>query len=156
MVRFKNRWVLFQIVEDPAIENGKVVYPKTVFRVTDYMISNAIFKAIEVNYGHFGKGQGSVTVKWYNPTTRIGILRIPRDFTDMYLSTMFFIKQIATLPCSFSILHVSGTIIFIQQAAIDWDRRFYLKEQQDAENRGEVYNSVDKIEESKKALAALS
>jgi hypothetical protein len=45
-------------------------------------------------------------------------------------------KQIATIPCSFSILHVSGTIIFIQQQAIDWDRRYYLKEQEDAEKRG--------------------
>ncbi|CEP12467.1 hypothetical protein [Parasitella parasitica] len=156
MVRFKNRWVLFQIVQDPVLENGKVIYPRTGFEVTDNMISNAIFQAIEVNYGLFGKGQGSVTVKWYNSTTRIGILRIPRDFTDMYLSTMFFIKQIATLPCSFSILHVSGTVIFIQQAAIDWDRKFYLKEQQDAEKKGDIYNAIDKIEESKKTLAVLS
>lgn len=49
---------------------------------------------------------------------------------------MFYMKQIATIPCSFSILHVSGTIIFIQQQAIDWDRRYYLKEQEDAEKRG--------------------
>ncbi|KAG2205735.1 hypothetical protein INT46_009568 [Mucor plumbeus] len=156
MVRFKNRWVLFQIVQDPVLENGKVVYPKTAFEVTDYVISKTIFQSIEVNYGHFGKGQGSVAVKWYNPTTRVGILRIPRDFTDMYLSTMFYIKQIATMPCSFSILHVSGTVIFIQQAAIDWDRRFYLKEQEEADKRGESYSSVDKIEKSKKTLAALS
>ena len=78
-------------------------------------------------------------MKWYNPTTRVGILRIPRDFTDMYLSTMFYIKQIASMPCSFSILHVSDTVIFIQQAAIDWDRRFYLKEQEEAEKRGLFY-----------------
>lgn len=75
-------------------------------------------------------------MKWYNATTRIGILRVPRDFTDMYLSSMFFIKQIASMPCSLSILHVSGTVIFIQQAAIDWDRRFYLKEQEEADKKG--------------------
>jgi ribonuclease P/MRP protein subunit POP5 len=60
MVRFKNRWVLFQIVQDPVIDNGKVTYPKTQFEVTDSMISKSIFQAIELNYGHFGKGQGSV------------------------------------------------------------------------------------------------
>lgn len=75
-------------------------------------------------------------VKWYNPITRIGIIRIPRDFTDLYLSSMFYIKQIATIPCSLHILHVSGTVIFIQQKAIEWDRRFYLKEQQYAESKG--------------------
>jgi hypothetical protein len=60
MVRFKNRWVLFQIVQDPVIDNGKVTYPRTQFEVSDVMISRSIFQAIEVNYGHFGKGQGSV------------------------------------------------------------------------------------------------
>jgi predicted nucleic-acid-binding protein len=61
MVRFKNRWVLFQIAEDPIIEDGIVVYRKTQFEVNDYLISNSIFKAVELNYGAFGKGQGSVT-----------------------------------------------------------------------------------------------
>jgi len=61
MVRFKNRWVLFQIVQDPVIEHGQVVYPRTAFEVTDSMISKTIFQSIELNYGHFGKGQGSVS-----------------------------------------------------------------------------------------------
>lgn len=61
MVRFKARWVLFQITEDPIIENGVVVYPKTLFEVNDKMISRSIFQAVEVNYGEFGKGQGSVS-----------------------------------------------------------------------------------------------
>lgn len=75
-------------------------------------------------------------MKWYNSTTRIGILRIPRDFTDIYLASMFYIKQIGNIPCSLHILHVSGTVIFIQQKAIEWDRKFYIKEQEDAEKRG--------------------
>ncbi|KAI9471794.1 MAG: hypothetical protein EXX96DRAFT_581633 [Benjaminiella poitrasii] len=145
MVRFKNRWVLFRIVEDPVIENGRVIYPNTQFELTEGMISKTIFQAIELNYGQFGKGQGSITVKWYNSTTRIGILRIPRDYTDMYLSTLFYIKQIGSIPCNFSILHVSGTIIFIQQEAINWDRQFYLKEQKEAEKRGNEMKWQKKI-----------
>ncbi|OBZ85955.1 putative ribonuclease P/MRP protein subunit POP5 [Choanephora cucurbitarum] len=156
MVRFKNRWVLFQIIEDPILEQGKVVFPKTQFSVNDTIITKAIFQAIETNYGHFGKGQGNVTVKWYNPMTRVGILRIPRDYTDMYLSTMFFMKQIGNMACSFSILRVSGTIIFIQQAAIEWDRQFYLKEQAEAEKKGEHYNATEKIMNSKEIISALS
>lgn len=61
MVRFKNRWVLFQIVQDPVLENGKVVYPNNLVDLTDNVISKSIFKACELYYGHFGKGQGSVT-----------------------------------------------------------------------------------------------
>lgn len=79
-----------------------------------------------------------VIVKWYNSTTRIGILRIPRDYTDIYLASMFYIKQIGTTPCSLHILHISGTVIFIQQKAIEWDRKFYIKEQQEADNRGNI------------------
>lgn len=56
----------------------------------------------------------------------------------MYLSTMFYMKQVASVPCSFTILHVSGTLILIQQQAIDWDRRFFLKEQAEAEKQGIV------------------
>ncbi|KAI9260328.1 hypothetical protein EDC94DRAFT_520498 [Helicostylum pulchrum] len=109
MVRFKNRWVLFQIAEDPVIDNGRVVYPKTKLEVNDNVIGKTIFKAVELNYGEFGKGQGSVT---------------------------------ATIPCSLHILHVSGTVIFIQQKAIEWDRRFYLKEQQYAETKGKKKSKV--------------
>lgn len=115
-----------------------------------------------------------ILVKWYNSTTRIGILRIPRDYTDIYLASMFYMKQIETTPCSLHVLHVSGTVIFIQQKAIEWDRKFYIQEQQEAEKRGEnlmkgyikteklmhitgqIYSSNDKIEASKKSLAALS
>lgn len=84
-------------------------------------------------------------MKWYNSTTRIGILRIPRDFTDIYLASMFYIKQILNIPCTIHILHVSGTIIFIQQKAIEWDRTFYLKEQAEADSRGKYTYEMDLI-----------
>ena len=75
-------------------------------------------------------------VKWYNPITRIGILRVPRDYTDVYLTSMFYMKQILSTTCNIHILHVSGTIILIQQKAIEWDRLHYLKEQAEAESKG--------------------
>lgn len=75
-------------------------------------------------------------MKWYNSTTRIGILRIPRDYADIYLVSMFYLKKIMNIPCSLHVLHVSGTIIAIQQKAIEWDRAFYLKEQAEADKRG--------------------
>ncbi|EIE76100.1 hypothetical protein RO3G_00804 [Rhizopus delemar RA 99-880] len=103
MVRFKHRWILFQVIQDPIIENGQVVYPKTSLRLTDQMISRAIYNQVEIYYGQYGKGLGSIA---------------------------------ASIPCSLSILRVSGTIIFIQTAAIEWDREHYLKEQEEAEKKG--------------------
>ncbi|CAO3641210.1 unnamed protein product [Mucor hiemalis] len=145
MVQFKSRWVLFQVSADPIIENGVVVYPKTQLDLDEKLISRHIFQTVEENYGDFGKGQGSVSVKWYNSTTRI----------DIYLVSMFYLKKIMNIPCSLHVLHVSGTIIAIQQKAIEWDRAFYLKEQAEADKRGDTYSSIEKIEASEKSLAAL-
>lgn len=97
-----------------------------------------------------------LVVKWYNHDTKIGIIRIPRDYTDMYLSTMFYMNKIASIPCSLSILRVSGTIIFIQTAAIEWDREHYLKEQEEAEKKGQHYSSIEKIQASKNQISAIS
>ncbi|CEG85106.1 RNA-binding protein pop5 [Rhizopus azygosporus] len=156
MVRFKHRWILFQVNQDPVIENGQIVYPRTSLRLNDQMISRAIYNQIEIYYGQFGKGLGSVAVKWYNPDTRIGIMRIPRDYTNMYLSTMFYMNKVASVPCSISILRVSGTIIFVQTAAIEWDRTYYIREQEEAEKKGQHYSSAEKIEASKKQITSIS
>ncbi|KAG1170914.1 hypothetical protein G6F70_000803 [Rhizopus microsporus] len=135
MVRFKHRWILFQVNQDPVIENGQIVYPRTSLRLNDQMISRAIYNQIEIYYGQFGKGLGSVAVKWYNPDTRIGIMRIPRDYTNMYLSTMFYMNK---------------------TAAIEWDRTYYIREQEEAEKKGQHYSSAEKIEASKKQITSIS
>lgn len=65
MVRFKNRWVLFQIAQEPILVNGKVIIPKDLLELNDSAISKSIFQSTEMYYGHFGKGQGSVQGKIY-------------------------------------------------------------------------------------------
>ncbi|ORE09070.1 hypothetical protein BCV72DRAFT_248389 [Rhizopus microsporus var. microsporus] len=105
MVRFKHRWILFQVNQDPVIENGQIVYPRASLKLNDQMISRAIYNQIEIYYGQFGKGLGSVA---------------------------------ASVPCSISILRVSGTIIFVQTAAIEWDRTYYIREQEEAEKKGNI------------------
>ncbi|CAO3615819.1 unnamed protein product [Cunninghamella blakesleeana] len=95
------------------------------------MISHALKQSNQITFGDMGVGLLKFTnVKWYNSETKTGILRVPREFTDMLLSSMFFIKQIDNIPCRFKILQVSGTIVFIQKYAIERDRSFYLKEQE--------------------------
>ena len=63
MVRFKSRWVLFQIACEPTINNGQVEYLKSPFEIDEKTISRIIFQALEVNYGEFGRGLGSVAGK---------------------------------------------------------------------------------------------
>jgi ribonuclease P/MRP protein subunit POP5 len=75
----------------------------------------------------------------------------------MYLSAMFFMKQIGPIPCSFRILHVSGTIIHIQKEAIERDRRCYLKEKERLLNEeGKTVSMIEKMEASTKQIQALS
>ncbi|CAO3701809.1 unnamed protein product [Rhizopus microsporus] len=48
MVRFKHCWILFQVNQDPVIDNGQIVYPRTSLRLNDQMISRAIYNQIEI------------------------------------------------------------------------------------------------------------
>ncbi|KAI8367647.1 uncharacterized protein BYT42DRAFT_134059 [Radiomyces spectabilis] len=157
MVRFKVRWVLFEVVEDPVVDNGKVVFPKTSFEISENIINTAIRQAIAINYGEFGSAAAwGATVKWYNPATRTGIIRVPRELTDLLISSMFFMKQIDSIPCSFRILHVAGTIIRIQKAAIERDRALYLEEQTRAEKSGNYFNVVENMEKSEAMIQRIA
>lgn len=156
MVRTKVRWVLFELVEDPVIQQDKVVFPRTPLNITEGTILNNIWLTITANYGDFGNGMSrGIVVKWFNPSTRVGIIRVPRDYADMLLASLFFLRRIENIPCSFRILHVSGTIIAVQKQAIIRDRDIYLEEQAKASERGQVYSIADKMEESTKRIKEL-
>ncbi|KAI7856137.1 hypothetical protein BDC45DRAFT_504397 [Circinella umbellata] len=138
MVRFKVRWILFELVQDPIIDNDKkVIFPRTPAKLCDDDVNKCIHSAMTIDYGDFGQGMArSVYVKWFNSATKVGIARVPRDYTDMMLASLFFIKKVCDQPYSFRILHVSGTIIGVQKHAILRDRDIYLQEQEDAQKKG--------------------
>ena len=56
MVRTKVRWILFELVQDPIIQNDKVVFPRTPLDVSEGTILNSIWSTITANYGDFGNG----------------------------------------------------------------------------------------------------
>ncbi|KAI7882756.1 hypothetical protein K492DRAFT_144761 [Lichtheimia hyalospora FSU 10163] len=156
MVRTKVRWILFELVQDPIIQNDKVVFPRTPLDVSEGTILNSIWSTITANYGDFGNGMSrGIVVKWFNPITRVGIIRVLRDYADMLLASLFFLRRIGDKPCSFRILHVSGTIIAVQRQAILRDKDIYLEEQAKATERGQVYSITDKMEASSKKINEL-
>jgi ribonuclease P/MRP protein subunit POP5 len=55
MVSFKNRWILFEIVEDPVLEHGKVTFKHTSLEVSDSALYKALRDSVELNYGSFGR-----------------------------------------------------------------------------------------------------
>ncbi|SAM05732.1 hypothetical protein [Absidia glauca] len=137
MVRYKCRWILFELVQDPVLQNDEPVDHNTPIELNEQMIQRSLREVILTTFGDYGAGllRGS-HVKWYNPETGAGILRTPRDHDDMLLSALFFVKQIESIPCSFRFLQVSGTLVFIQKAAIERDRSLYLREQARLEQLG--------------------
>lgn len=56
MVRIKNRWLLFELVENPVIEHGQVVFPRTALGLTEEDIGRAIAAAINADFGDYGLG----------------------------------------------------------------------------------------------------
>ncbi|KAI8973854.1 hypothetical protein BDB01DRAFT_807798 [Pilobolus umbonatus] len=155
MVRFKSRWVLFYIEEDPIMRNGEITYPKNVIEISEQLIYKSIAQAVESIYGVYGKAMLNISVKWYNPVTRMGILKASRDYLDVCLSSMFFMKKIADIPCNFTILQVSGTIIFIQTAAIELNRDYYIREQAELTKKGQHVNIVNTIDTITKQIQQL-
>ncbi|KAI8082836.1 uncharacterized protein BX664DRAFT_339179 [Halteromyces radiatus] len=147
MVRFKCRWILFELVQDPLLQHDKPVEQNIPLQLADNMIQKALRVAITSTFGEYGGGLlRAAHVKWYNPETGTGIIRAPREHASMLLAALFFIKQLESIPCHFRTLQVSGTLIFIQKAAIDRDRSLYLKEQMRMEQLGKTYSVVDRIE----------
>ncbi|CAO3581678.1 unnamed protein product [Absidia cylindrospora] len=147
MVRYKCRWILFELVQDPILQHDKIVETNTPLRLTEQMIQKTLRDSVLSTFGDYGSGLlRGAHVKWYNPETGTGIIRTPREHDDMLLSALFFVKQIESISCSFRFLRVSGTLVFIQKAAIERDRSLYLKEQARMEQLGKTYSVVDRIQ----------
>jgi hypothetical protein len=46
---------LFEIVEDPVLEHGKVTFKHTSLDVSDSALYKALRESVELNYGSFGR-----------------------------------------------------------------------------------------------------
>ncbi|OUM60575.1 hypothetical protein PIROE2DRAFT_46103 [Piromyces sp. E2] len=120
MVRFKNRYILFEIIYDED--------EKKKLNINYSIISNAIKTSIEQNFGSYGIGitQSSFTIKYFSPVTKIGILRSSRKQFNMIWASLTFINNIQNNGCLVRVLHVGGTIKSTQKAAIKYDQEQLL------------------------------
>ncbi|KAI9001662.1 ribonuclease P/MRP protein subunit [Gaertneriomyces semiglobifer] len=122
MVRFKNRYLLFQIHYDlpsslsqfnidPSIHGGN--------------INSCLKDSIDANFGDYGAGlsAASVTVKYFSPYTSTGIIRCARDNTHVVWAALTFITKLKGRPCCFRVVHVGGTIKCVQREAISLDAK---------------------------------
>ncbi|KAL5635037.1 hypothetical protein ACGC1H_002909 [Rhizoctonia solani] len=114
MVRFKNRWFLaeFLLCGDP-IPN-----------LTSKQIYNAIRDSVIENFGDSGWGAvaGSLTVKYFSPTTQICIIRVARDHHTTVWGGLTLLRTLCGVPIIPHVIHLSGTLKKAQLATITHNR----------------------------------
>ncbi|XP_062446166.1 ribonuclease P/MRP protein subunit POP5 [Rhea pennata] len=134
MVRFKNRYVLCEVVsEDPRCRQC----------IEDRAVGLAVRDAIARAHGDYGLACCSVsfTVKYLNAYTGTVLLRCRKDFYRLLCSALPLVRHLEgrnqRYPCCFHTLHVGGTIRTCQKFLIQYNRRQLLTLLQNCTNEGE-------------------
>lgn len=155
MVRFKNRYLLVQLIYGPSqptkierCQPDHAGHDTRKSEINEKFLVDLIRQSIQLNFGELGVGQAGadLTVKYYSPATANLILRCKRDQVNKVRASLFFINQINPgLPVIFNVIHVSGTIRKTQNFLIEFDRQQILSlndEDQDHEFVGsELYHN---------------
>lgn len=110
MVRFKNRYLLFEIDwEDGKIDkelNVGALY--TCFR-----------GSVETNFGEVGlAAMASLSLKYFDPVSSFGIVRVSRDHYRWLWASLTLTRIIHKRVCAIRILHTAGTLCSAQRRAI--------------------------------------
>ncbi|POW02880.1 hypothetical protein PSHT_11919 [Puccinia striiformis] len=107
MVRFKNRYLLIQLIYGEAGSDLSSRFLYLHSPNTEINDLSALF-----------------SVKYYSPTTSNLILRCKRDQVNKVRASLLFINQInPQISVIFNVAHVSGTIRKTQCFLIEWDRQ---------------------------------
>uniref|UniRef100_A0A8B9CHP7 Ribonuclease P/MRP protein subunit POP5 n=1 Tax=Anser brachyrhynchus TaxID=132585 RepID=A0A8B9CHP7_9AVES len=134
MVRFKNRYVLCEVVAEE---------PRGRHCIEDRAVATAVRDAIARAYGDYGLAccSMSFTVKYLNAYTGTVLLRCRKDFHRLLCSALPLVRQLESrglrCPCFLSTLHVGGTIRSCQKFLIQHNRRQLLTLLQNCTNEEE-------------------
>eukprot|EP01127_Copromyxa_protea_P006079 TRINITY_DN15892_c0_g1_i1.p1 TRINITY_DN15892_c0_g1~~TRINITY_DN15892_c0_g1_i1.p1 ORF type:complete len:155 (+),score=21.19 TRINITY_DN15892_c0_g1_i1:50-514(+) len=104
MVRFKNRYLLTQIVYKDWRSSSA--------HVSANQVHEAISESLALNFGDFGVGaNGTLNVKRFSEKSKdLCIIRCPRDNMRMVWGAITFVSNISGVSLSFNVLHVAGTL----------------------------------------------
>lgn len=118
MVRLKTRYVLFEILYP---ETRDLRSPKK--HADGRKIYRTVRQAVQENFGDLGMGQvqASMNLKYYNPETLTGILRVSREHARLAQAALTYVSAVDGQPVIVRVLRVSGTIRRSEQAAIRRD-----------------------------------
>ncbi|KAA0061295.1 putative ribonuclease P/MRP protein subunit POP5 [Cucumis melo var. makuwa] len=119
MVRFKNRYMVFEVLLDPN-KNLKTDDP---IIITQYNVSKAIKDSILLNFGEcgFASALGSFQVKYVNPITKLCIIRASREDYQNVWAAITMVRSISNCPVVFNLLDLSGNTRACKNTALRLD-----------------------------------
>mmetsp|Transcript_682 Transcript_682/g.1723 ORF Transcript_682/g.1723 Transcript_682/m.1723 type:complete len:142 (-) Transcript_682:33-458(-) len=115
MVRFKNRYLLMEVIW----KDGKV--DKTL----DNQQMTGIFRdAMLENFGTLGLGSvlASLQVKYYNPVTNLLLIRCSRDSVSQVWACATLLRAVNHRTMLVRMVHQGGTLRCCQEAAVKYNR----------------------------------
>ncbi|KAJ2798547.1 RNA-binding protein pop5 [Coemansia helicoidea] len=130
MVRFKNRYICFEILLEPsdAARAPRQDQQQALPALSAKAASQLIRDSVKLGFGDSGAGHVlmGTQVKYFGAHTRMGIAKVPRDHCKMVLAALTLATHVGKHPCVVCVRHVSGTIKKCQKAAIRLDRELIV------------------------------
>ncbi|TFK82189.1 hypothetical protein K466DRAFT_530751 [Polyporus arcularius HHB13444] len=122
MVRFKNRWLLVELLPIPAPLPSQTA--RTQEDITNKQIWAALKQSVITHFGDTGWGAvgSSLTIKYFSPRTNLCIIRVARDPHKLAWASVTLMTTIDGRKFIPHVVHVSGTIKQAQLAAIRHNR----------------------------------
>eukprot|EP00918_Siedleckia_nematoides_P088716 GHVU01195115.1.p1 GENE.GHVU01195115.1~~GHVU01195115.1.p1 ORF type:complete len:178 (-),score=28.49 GHVU01195115.1:558-1091(-) len=130
MVRYKNRWIAFEVIVEPAggFSAAGDSGPPALSAVTPVSIMNATRESIEENFGVFGAAKFSrgLRVELWNPHTRLGVLKSPAAHASLTIAALTFVTSLGGTPAVLHAFHAGGTLRKCQEAAVSYLSMFLI------------------------------
>ena len=138
-MRHKNRYLLV-----------KVEFEEIVDGLSRHAISSRIREKVAEIYGLVGLSKcTSLTIKYYSPVTSLMIMRCSHEFHREILACLALVSKIKDHPVSMSVIHVSGTIVKVQNRIIELDKEaiaHLLQEKKISQKRSLAVGEKNKME----------
>eukprot|EP00037_Helgoeca_nana_P012191 m.110369 g.110369 ORF g.110369 m.110369 type:complete len:149 (+) comp21302_c0_seq30:161-607(+) len=116
MVRLKHRYLLTEVLfsddkVDPSTKWGELL--------------RAVKEGVQLAHGDFGTScvSSSIQIKYFNPYTRIMLIRVSRDHYEMVWSALTFLTQFNQRECIFRVIHLAGTIRSCQKHLLRFQQK---------------------------------
>ena len=107
MVRIKQRYILCELQFDPSQKDLSQIE-----LINDKYLQTLLKHQVQDHFGDLGYAQVSsnFVIKFWNPQTKLFILRVSRDHEQLVTNSMIMATNINNMPARIRILHVSGTL----------------------------------------------